>query len=319
MLAALHPDHAAYAACPPREGRTTAKAGMKDRGSSRTARSRYGISGAPSPSLGPPWPTPLSHLHQGRREGPRDPSRNGPKDDATTTSGRREGVPRGRGHSLPPRHAPASDAGSAVPCLRTSPRAALGRDAGGVDLTSPPPGGPKAPEGRGGPWTGPRPCGPEDASIPTPRLQRPRGGFRGGGRWGPTGAKMDKNQTVSRRSEPNSGWIGRPSRAFPPVDPYVIVSHHTAPIILHGDVFRGGTRRRRGGLRDDARSPPCGLETRVLGGRHVPVTRSMKHPKVPQGIESPVGSTLDGMNLERFPIEGPSTQGEALVLRQRRA
>jgi len=24
------------------------------------------------------------------------------------------------------------------------------------------------------------------------------------------------------------GWIGRPSQAFPPLEPYVIVSHHTA-------------------------------------------------------------------------------------------
>jgi len=30
----------------------------------------------------------------------------------------------------------------------------------------------------------------------------------------------------------HSGWIGRPSRAFPPVNPYVMVSHHTAFIIL---------------------------------------------------------------------------------------
>ena len=38
------------------------------------------------------------------------------------------------------------------------------------------------------------------------------------------------------------GWIGRPSRAFPPLNPYVIVSHHTASIIL----LRGTLKRPHG-------------------------------------------------------------------------
>jgi len=70
----------------------------------------------------------------------------------------------------------------------------------------------------------------------------------------------------------HSGWIGRPSRAFPPVNPYVMVSHHTAFIILHEPHEAPRGRRRGTALgptpSEDAprlRLGPCGLDAPNAG------------------------------------------------------
>ena len=56
------------------------------------------------------------------------------------------------------------------------------------------------------------------------------------------------------------GWIGRPSRAFPPLNPYVIVSHHTASIILPRGTLEGRPRDGGGILPPEAPSPPGGVK-----------------------------------------------------------
>ena len=105
--------------------------------------------------------------------------------------------------------------------------------------------------GRGG--------GEATGPVRPPRVARgPQGSTRGGGGrgnfglpsgWDGASHQLDPSVSLSVEHVPmrvswlslppgsptlytSVGWIGRPSQAFPPLEPCVILSHHTAPIIL---------------------------------------------------------------------------------------
>jgi len=99
------------------------------------------------------------------------------------------------------------------------------------------------------------------------------------------------------------GRIGRPSRAFPPLKPYVNLSIHTASIFLLGSGAPPGGPARRTKVLHDAGLHPSGFEGRAFGVCDLFVAKRVQHEKVAKGVFPTGIARVNVMHFELLRVE----------------